>query len=157
MADRMADLSGLARKLGVTPGCSIWLLDAPAPSATFLRNVCPPGVTLVESAESGSDEVHERYDLIFLWPQQIDGLAERFAALQWRIVPDGAIWVMLLKKAVARKRSVSFTWEETQAAALQTDLVDNKGAAFSGEEYGTRFVLRRDRRPRYASQDRADR
>lgn len=153
----MADNADLARKLGIAPGCSIWLLDAPAPSAALLRNVCPPGVTLVESAESGSDDVHERYDLIFLWPQRIDGLAERFVALQWRIVPDGAIWVMLLKKVVARKRGVSLTWEETQAAALQTDLVDNKVAAFSDEEYGTRFVLRRDRRPRYASQDRADR
>lgn len=150
----MAGNADLARKLGIAPGCSIWLLDAPAPSAALLRNVCPPGATLIEGAEFGPDDSHERYDLIFLWPQRIEGLAEQFAALQWRIVPDGAIWVVLLKKAVARKRGVSLTWEETQAAALQTNLVDNKVAAFSDEEYGTRFVLRRDRRPFYAAQDR---
>lgn len=150
----MAGNADLARKLGIAPGCSIWLLDAPAPSAALLRNVCPPGATLIEGAEFGPDDSHERYDLIFLWPQRIEGLAEQFAALQWRIVPDGAIWVMLLKKASARKRGVSLTWEETQAAALQTDLVDNKVAAFSDEEYGTRLVLRRDRRPFYAAQDR---
>jgi hypothetical protein len=150
----MTDNADLARKLGITLGCSIWLLDAPAPSAALLRDACPPGVTLIEATEPGADDGHERYDLIFLWPQGINGLAERFAALQWRIVSDGAIWVMLLKKAAARKHGISLTWEETQAAALQTDLVDNKVAAFSDEEYGTRFVLRRDRRPLYATPER---
>ena len=142
----MTDPSGLARKLGMTPDCSIWLIDAPAPAAALLRDACPPGVTLTEANDG-----EERYDLIFLWPTQTDGLTARLAALQWRIVPDGAIWVMLLKKAVARKRGVSLTWEGTQAAALQTDLVDNKVAASSEEEYGTRFVLRRDRRPLYTT------
>ena len=80
-----------------------------------------------------------------------DELAGRFAALQWRIMPDGAIWAMLLKKPIARTRSVTLTWEAMQAAALQTDLVDNKIASFSDEEYGTRFVIRRERRPSYAT------
>ena len=155
MADYSADPAGLARKLGVTPGCSIWLLDAPAPSAALLRSICPPDVALTETGESVNGQ--ERFDLIFLWPQRLDGLTERLAVLQWRITPSGAIWLMLPKKAVARRRGITFSWEEMQAAALQTDLVDNKVAAFSDEEYGTRFVLRRDRRPRYASQDRADR
>jgi hypothetical protein len=152
----MADNAGLARKLGITPDCSIWVIDAPAPSAALLRDACPPGITLIEAAESGADDGHHRYGLIFLWPRQLDGLAERFAALQWRILSDGAIWVMLLKKAVARKRGVSLTWEEMQTTALQTDLVDNKVAAFSGEEYGTRFVLRRDRRSLYAAPEHPD-
>jgi hypothetical protein len=152
MADP-ADSAGLARKLGITLGCSIWLLDAPAPSAALLRSVCPPDVALTETEADEADESGnglERFDLIFLWPQRLDGLTERLAALQWRIVPSGAIWLMLPKKAVARQRGIAFSWEEMQAAALQTDLVDNKGATFSDEEYGTRFVLRRDRRQRYA-------
>jgi hypothetical protein len=142
----MSDASNLARKLGLVSGCSILLLDAPAPSAALLHDACPAGVTVAE-ADAGV----EGYDLIFLWLRAADGLVERFAALQWRIVPDGAIWVMLLKKPVARKRGVTLTWEEMQAAALQTDLVDNKIASFSDEEYGTRFVIRRDRRPAYAT------
>jgi hypothetical protein len=142
----MSDTSNLARKFGIVPGRAILLLDAPAPSGALLRDACPPGVTL-----ANSDNGAERYDLIFLWLRSADGLAERFAALQWRIVPDGAIWAMLLKKPVARKRGVTLTWEAMQAAALQTDLVDNKIAAFSDEEYGTRFVIRRDRRPGHAT------
>ena len=142
----MSDVSNLARKLGIVPGCSILLLDAPAPSAELLCDVCPPGVTVAD-ADDGAD----RYDLILFWLRSTDALVERFAALQGRIVPDGAVWAMLLKKPVARKRGVTLTWEEMQAAALQTDLVDNKIATFSDEEYGTRFVIRRERRPAYAT------
>ena len=109
----MSETPNLARKLGIVPGCSLLLLDAPAPSAALLRDACPPGVTI-----AGTDDGETRYDLIFLWLRSDGGLAERFAALQWRIVPDGAIWVMLLKKPVARKRGVTLTWEEMQAAAL---------------------------------------
>lgn len=137
----MTDTSNLARKLGIVPGCSILLPDAPATSAALLRAACPPGVTVADA-----DDDSNRYDLIFLWPLATDGLAERFAALQWRIVPNGAIWVMLLKKPVARQRGVTLTWEAMQGVALQTDLVDNKIASFSDEEYGTRFVIRRERR-----------
>lgn len=139
-------MSDLARKLGITPDCSMLLLDAPAPSATLLRSACPPGVALTES-----DDGAPRHNLIFLWPQNVEGLTERLAALQWRIVPDGAIWVMLLKKPFAREGGITFTWDEMQSAALRTDLVDNKIASFSDEEYGTRFVLRRERRPEYAA------
>jgi hypothetical protein len=142
----MSDTSNLTRKLGIKPGDVILLLDAPAHSAALLRNACPPGVTVAEA-----DDGAERYDLIFLWLRSADGLIERFDALQWRIVPDGAIWAMLLKKPVARKRGVTLTWEAMQAAALQTDLVDNKVASFSDEEYGTRFVIRRERRSSYAT------
>ncbi len=67
-------------------------------------------------------------------------------------MPDGAIWVMLLKQPIALRRGVTLTWDAMQAAALQTDLVDNKIATFSDEEYGTRFVLRRERRPAYITE-----
>ena len=50
------------------------------------------------------------------------------------------------KKAVARQRGLTLTWEEMQAAALTTDLVDNKNASMTDEEYGTRFVIRKERR-----------
>ena len=138
----------LVRKLGIVPGRSLWLIDAPMSSAALLRDACPPDITMIESDDA--TDAAQRFDLIFLWPRRVDGLTERLSALQWRIVPDGAIWVMLLKKPIARKRGITFTWEEVQAAALQTDLVDNKIASFSEEEYGARFVIRRDRRHTYA-------
>ena len=157
MADYSADPAGLARKLGITLGCSICVLDAPAPSAALLRSACPPDVALTETEVGESGNGQERFDLIFLWPQRLDGLTERLAVLQWRITPSGAIWLMLPKKAVARRRGITFSWEEMQAAALQTDLVDNKVAAFSDEEHGTRFVLRRERRHLYTTPDNASR
>ena len=56
----MADISNLARKFGIVPGCSMLLIDAPATSAALLRDACPPGVLLAEDNDSD-----ERYDLIF--------------------------------------------------------------------------------------------
>src|SRR5690242_18301018 len=105
----MSDTSNLARKLGIKPGHTILLLDAPAPSAALLRDACPTGVTVADT-----DDGTDRCDLIFLWLRATDALAERFAALQWRIMPDGALWAMLLKKPVARKRGVTHTWEAMQ-------------------------------------------
>ena len=83
------------------------------------------------------------FDLIFFWPRELEGLAERFATLQPQIVSNGAVWVVLPKKAVARQRGLTLTWEEMQLAALTTDLVDNKNASMTDEEYGTRFVIRK--------------
>jgi hypothetical protein len=44
---------------------------------------------------------------------------------------------------------MDLSWEQVQQAALRTDLVDNKIASVSDQEYGTRFVIRKDRRDQY--------
>jgi hypothetical protein len=75
---------------------------------------------------------------------------EQFRRLQSEIVPNGAIWAVIPKKKFAPAHGIAFSWSEMQAAALQTDLVDNKEASFSEEEYGTRFVIRKEKRGRYA-------
>jgi hypothetical protein len=139
-------MSDLARKLGMAPTSAILLVGVPESTAATLREACPPGVTLAQD-----DDETVRYDLIFFWPHSAEGLAETFGAFQRRIVPDGAIWTLLLKKPIARQRGITLTWEEMQAAALQTDLVDNKIASISEEAYGTRFVIRRERRPSYVA------
>ncbi len=132
----MADLS---TKLGIKPGHLICLLDAPVESAALLRQSCHDAI-IEEMAEG------QRYDLIFFWPTQRDKLTETFATLQRQIVPSGAIWAIIPNKKHARARGLTFTWEDLQAAALQTDLVDNKIASLSEQEYGTRFVIRKERR-----------
>jgi hypothetical protein len=142
-------MADLARKLGIVPGAAILLVDVPESIAALLRDASPPGVTFAQDKDDTT-----RYDLILFWPQSAEGLAATFGALQWRIVPDGAIWTLLLKKPIARQRGITLTWEEIQAAALQTDLVDNKIASISDEAYGTRFVIRRERRPSYAASSR---
>jgi hypothetical protein len=133
-------MASLAQKLGLRPEQRICLLDATPASAALIRAAAPPECMFASELNDAP------YDQIFCWPVELTGLAERFALLQRRIVPNGAIWVVLPKQPVARRRGITLTWEQMQAAALTTDLVDNKGATVSDEEYATRFVIRRDRR-----------
>lgn len=132
--------ASLARKLGIRPGQRICLLDAPAQAAE-----------VIERAAAGSATITDRldalpYDSVFWWPAALEGFAEQMATLRCHITPSGSVWVVIPKKAFAARRGVTFTWEQMQAAALTTDLVDNKIAALTAEEYATRFVIRKDRR-----------
>ena len=137
-------MASLAQKLGLKPGQTICLLEATPETAQVIRAACDEAlggdVTISETLDSAP------FDLIFYWPRELEGLAGRFAALQRQIVSNGAIWVVMPKKAVAQRRGLTLTWEEMQAAALTTDLVDNKNASMTDEEYGTRFVIRKERR-----------
>jgi hypothetical protein len=136
-------MTGLAKKLGMKPGDRVCLLDAPPEVVQVLHAAAPPGVDFTDSLGE------PRCDLILFWPGSREDLVERFSGLQRRIRPDGAIWAVMPKKKFALRRGVAFTWEEMQAAGLETDLVDNKVASISEEDYGTRFVIRKDRRGSY--------
>ncbi len=138
----MSGSPDIARKLGIRPGQRICLLDATPDSAALPRATCAD-VEFDDALAQG------HYDLVFLWPRTLDGFAARLMELQRAIAPDGAIWVVIPKQAIARKRGLDFTWEQMQAAALTTDLVDNKIAALTDEEYATRFVIRKERRGAY--------
>jgi hypothetical protein len=138
-------MTELVRKLGIQPGARVCLLDAPPRAVEGLRDELPPEVTLLKML------VEELNDVILFWPYELDGLNERLRSLQFHIRPQGAIWVVMPKKKYARASGIDFTWEEMQAAGLQTDLVDNKVASISGQEYGTRFVIRKDRRDKYGA------
>jgi hypothetical protein len=138
-------MSDLAKKLGIKPGQRVDLLDAPLASAALLREACPPDVLLYDAPFAG------RCNILLFWPSALEGLAERFAELQYQIVPDGAIWAVIPKKPFARARGITFSWEDLQLAGLQTDLVDNKIATLSEEEYATRFVIRKERRSHYTN------
>src|SRR5262245_26389151 len=143
-------MASLAQKLGLKPGQAICLLDAMPATAAVIRAACEEDVggdvTISETLNGAP------FDHIFFWPCEMAGLDGRFAALQRQIVPDGAIWVVLPKKAIARQRGLTLTWGEMQASALTTDLVDNKNASITDEEYGTRFVIRKERRSRSSLQ-----
>jgi hypothetical protein len=136
-------MSSLAQKLGIKPGSRIRLIDAPVEAAQQIRDACPPGVEILEGATKF------RCELIFVWPTRRAGLEATFRQLQSQITPDGAVWAVMPKKQFAGRRGIDFSWEELQAAGLQTDLVDNKVATISSEDYGTRFVIRKDLRSKY--------
>jgi hypothetical protein len=133
-------MNDLARKLGLKPGQVILLLEASPDGEGRVKKASPPGVIYSATLEE------KPFDQILFWPRQLQGLLERFALLQDCIRPEGAIWAILPKKKFAQARGIDFTWEQMQEAGLQTDLVDNKTASFSQEEYATRFVIRKARR-----------
>jgi hypothetical protein len=139
-------MSSLAAKLGLRPGQMVRLLEAPAEAVQLLSDIAPPGVEILVE-ESEEDAL--RCDLLVFWPHMLEGLVERFSTLLKTIVPDGAIWVVMPKRSFAARHGITFTWEQMQAAALATDLVDNKIASFSPEEYATRLVIRREMRHKY--------
>jgi hypothetical protein len=136
-------MSSLTQKLGIKPGIRIRLIDAPTEAAQQIRDACPPGVEILE----GATELH--CELIFVWLTRRADLEAAFRRLQTQITPDGAVWAVIPKKRFAERRGVDFSWEELQAAGLLTDLVDNKVATISSEDYGTRFVIRKELRSRY--------
>ena len=80
-----------------------------------------------------------------------------FADLQRRLRPDGKLWIVLPKKVYAEATGFPHTWDEVQRAALKTDLVDNKVAAFSDELTAVRFVIRLTRRARASGPARDER
>lgn len=137
-------MSGLARKLGMTAGQRIGFIEPDPGSAKLLVEAMPEGAQLDQPAQRDG-----RYDLLFTWPRRRGGLEARFNAWSHLILADGAIWVVFPKKTHLADYGVEMSWAEMQAAALQTDLVDNKAASLSAELYATRFVIRKERRTAY--------
>jgi len=133
-------MAGLANKLGLREGQLICLLDAPAEASDLLRTILPSSVIIHTSLEASS------YDLILVWPLRLAGLAQFFTHLQAHLQPAGAIWAVMPKQKYARQRGIDYNWDQLQAAALTTDLVDNKIASFSDQDYATRFVIRKKSR-----------
>ena len=140
MIPRNRFASALSDKLGLLPGKIVTMLNAPPEAEQVLRAASGPGVFLSRGLR------RRRYDAIFYWPRTQGGIRRELVRLTARIHPDGAIWVVMPKKAFAAQRGIDFTWEAMQAEALKTDLVDNKIAAMTNEDYATRFVIRREKR-----------
>jgi hypothetical protein len=135
-------MSDLSKKLGLRAGRSVCLLH-PTPGAMGALRLVLPAEAAISSALGRA-----KYDLILYWPARKRRLAQDFTRLERHLGPDGALWVVMPKKGFAKARGRDFTWEDVQRAALTTDLVDNKVAAVTPEEYGTRFVIRRHLRIR---------
>jgi hypothetical protein len=130
----------LVHKLGIKPGHRVCVLKPPPRALDLLIESTPPDVTFTDALGLAP------YDIILFWPTSLDGLADLFTDLQRHIVANGAVWAVMPKKPHAAKRAITFTWEQMQRAVLQTDMVDNKIASFSDEDYATRFVIRRNKR-----------
>lgn len=128
------------KKLGVTSGQKILVRRAPKSFTQELRNLLPDSMVTTRFTPRG------QYDLIFHFPDPDEDFAEFFETMQHALVPAGALWVVIPNQKAAKVRGVRYDWNAILAAALKTTLVDNKTLSFSPEEYGTRFVIRRERR-----------
>lgn len=133
-------MAELAQKLGLREGQLICLLETPAEASQLLLAVLPSCVIIHTSLDASN------YDLILVWPLRLESLEQLFSRLQAHLQPAGAIWAVMPKQKYARQRSIDYSWNQLQAAALTTDLVDNKIASFSDQDYATRFVIRKKSR-----------
>lgn len=125
-------------KLGIAPGQRILLRQPPRGFREKLRPLLPSGARLTTRSTRMA-----RYDLIFDWPGPDENMEALFDRLRHRLVPDGALWIVIPNQRAAKARGVRYDWNAIVAAALKTKLVDNKTLSFSSEEYGTRFVIRK--------------
>ncbi len=136
----MPDLPG---KLGIKPGVSVCLMRSPRGFAKRLKQESVAG------ARFSTGHGARRMDIIIVWPRRLGELQDLFAKLIRNVEPNGAIWAVIPKKRSKLSCKVDFNWEEMQRAALTTDLVDNKTASISEDEYATRFVIRKEKRAKY--------
>lgn len=104
----------LAKKLGIKPGHSLLILDAPDGYLEALRPL-PEGVTVATSAKAG-----ERFDVVQRFVTSADDVATRAAAAIAAFTPNGLLWFAYPKKTGAIKTDISRDrgWEPVGAAGF---------------------------------------
>ena len=137
----MNSATELVRKLGIKADSLVVANNANPAILAMINERLPQGAVLLTRFPADMQA-----NIILVWPTETDDLRELFQRLRQAITTDGAIWAVIPKKGTAKKKAAGVTFDQVQAAALTTDLVDNKVASFSDEEYGIRFVIRREKR-----------
>ncbi|HYT25581.1 MAG TPA: DUF3052 domain-containing protein [Actinomycetota bacterium] len=134
-----ADYSGtpLPRKLGIRPGATVALLDAPEGAGDLLGPL-PDGVVVRRRAQGG-------LDVVVLFVTSRARLAARFGPAARALVPDGGLWVAWPRKGSGVPTDLDF--DAVQRVGLDDGLVDNKVAAIDQVWTSVRFVVRVADRP----------
>ena len=122
-----------AKKLGLTPGCSVGLEFAPAGWA--LRD--PPEDLVCITAP-------EPADVIICFCTAAAQLAVRLPGLAARIFPDRSLWIAWPRRAGGHASDI--TDNVIRAHALDLGIVDVKTAAIDDDWSGQRYVWRRENR-----------
>ncbi len=129
------------KKLGVAAGQKILVHRAPKAFTQELRDQAPPDILISTRLTKRA-----RYDLIFHFAAPDENLDGLFETMETALKPDGSLWVVIPKQKQAKQLGYLYDWNAMIAHALKTTLVDNKTLTFSPEEYGTRFVIRKEMR-----------
>lgn len=126
----------LAKKLGITAGCRLLLLDAPPELPALLAPL--PADVIFETAASPT------VDIAHAFVSRREDLATRLAELRRSLRPDAALWISWPKKSSKRPSTVS---EDTiRELALPLGWVDIKVCAVSEVWSGLKLVLRKELR-----------
>lgn len=137
----MNSAAELVRKLGIRLDSIVVTLNANPNIIAKIQDDLRKRVPLLTELPADSQA-----NTVLVWLAQKDDLSGLFPRLRHAITPDGAIWAIIPKKKAAESKATGVTFKQFQAAALTTDLVDNKVVSFSAEEYGIRFVVRKEKR-----------
>lgn len=129
------------KKLGVTAEQKILVHRAPKAFTQELRDQAPPG-TQVSTRLTRTTQ----YDLVFHFAAPDENFEILFDELQHALKTAGALWVIIPNQKASKRLGVQYDWNAMLASALKTTLVDNKTLSFSPDEYGTRFVIRKELR-----------
>lgn len=136
----MAGYSGtpLAKKLGIKPGHSVGLVNAPDAFESALDGLPDSAKVTRTSAHSGEFDV-----LVCFYPARA-ALEASFPSLLKRIGPDGSLWLAWPKKSSGV--ATDLNENHLREIGLPTGLVDNKVCAIDGTWSGLRFVWRLEKR-----------
>lgn len=126
----------LAAKLGIKPGSSVRLVDAPDAFEHLLAPL-PDGVAVRRRGPL-------RADVVVVFATSHAALAGRIEALGAAVFPAASLWVAWPKRSSGVPTDL--TEDSLRGIALPLGLVDNKVCAVSDVWSGLRLVWRKERR-----------
>lgn len=126
----------LTAKLGITPGMTVMLLNAPD-EAVALLDPLPDAVTLRRAARGRAHVV------VFFARRRVE-LTRRITPLATVIHPNRALWVAWPKRT--SRVATDMSEDVVREVAIPLGLVDTKVCAIDGTWSGLRLVWRREAR-----------
>ena len=121
----------LAKKLGIKPGCSMRIINAPEYYFDLFSDM-PDAIQVLTETKSKKNFIH-----VFI--KQIDELEKDIVKLKNEIEKDGMIWVSWYKKSA--KMNTDITEDDIRSYALKHQLVDVKVCAVSDIWSGLKLVM----------------
>ena len=126
----------LPRKLGIKPGATLAIQDAPPGFDATLGDL-PDGVRRAGDDETG-------VDVLVAFHVNRERLEAAFPAQARRIAPNGGYWIAWPKRSSGVPTDL--TEDVLREVLLPTGLVDNKVCAVDETWSGLRFVVRKEHR-----------
>ena len=133
-------MSEFTDKLGIKPGQTVVVIDSDNELFRKLSLEAPQDVMLQKRI------LGSKVDMILVRLWEPTNYRHLFQRLQNALTNDGSIWAIIPKKPAALAKGIGVFRDELVKELLKTDLVDNKTFTITEEEYGIRFVIRRDQR-----------